>query len=326
MAARLATVIVNYRTTDLVIACLRSLRDETRGLPPANLALVDNGSGDGSADRIAATIMAEGWSSWVSLLPLADNRGFSAGNNAGIRLLLQSSEPAEYFLLLNPDTVVRKGALEALLDFAERHPKAGIIGCRLEEPGGVPQRSAFRFHSAIGELEQGLRLGIASRMLSRWAVGLPQPESARRADWVSGASMLIRREVLDAIGFLDEGYFLYFEEVDFCLRAARAGWECWHEPRSRVVHLGGQSTGVDLAASSKRLPGYLFESRRRYFVKNRGPLYALLADLAWLSGHLVWLLRSRVLGSTKRAPPMLLRDFLRHSVLVRGFSLSGEIS
>jgi len=320
MAARLCIVIVNYRTPDLVIACVRSLCEETRGLPRPSVVIVDNGSGDGSAERIAAKIVSEGWSSWVSMLPLADNRGFSAGNNAGLRLL-QSSGPADYFLLLNPDTVVRAGALEALLDFAERHPKAGIIGSRLEEPGGVAQRSAFRFHSAIAELERGLRLGIASRMLSRWAVVLPQPESARRADWVSGASMLIRKDVLDAIGFFDEGYFLYFEEVDFCLRAARAGWECWHEPRSRVVHLVGQSTGVDLAASSKRLPGYLFESRRRYFVKNRGPLYALLADLAWLTGHLVWLLRSRVLPSSKRAPPMLLRDFLRHSVLVRGFSL-----
>src|SRR5437879_1561687 len=144
MAARLATVIVNFRTTDLVIACLRSLRDETRGLPPANLALVDNGSGDGSADRIAATIMAEGWSNWVSLLPLADNRGFSAGNNAGIRLLLQSSEPAEYFLLLNPDTVVRKGAPEALLDLAKRPTKAAIIGSGPEAPAGAPHRSASR--------------------------------------------------------------------------------------------------------------------------------------------------------------------------------------
>ena len=79
--------------------------------------------------------------------------------------------------------------------------------------------------------------------------------------------------------------------------------------------------GVDLGASSKHLPAWLFESRRRYFVKNRGPLYALLADLAWLSGHLLWLLRSCVLGATKRAPPTLLGDFLRHSVLVRGFSL-----
>jgi N-acetylglucosaminyl-diphospho-decaprenol L-rhamnosyltransferase len=321
MPGRLGIVVVNYRTPDLVIECLQSLSDEVGASAPPAVVVVENGSGDGSAGTIAASIEAQGWSHWVSLLPLANNRGFSAGSNAGIRLLLQSPGPPDYFLLLNPDTVVRAGALAALLDFTDRHPKAGIIGSRLEGPDGVPHRSAFRFHSPIAELEQGLRLGIASRILSRWAVQMPRPESARKADWVSGASILIRREVLESVGLLDEGYFLYFEEVDFCLRAARAGWECWHEPRSRVVHLGGQATGVDLAASNKRFPGWLFESRRRYFIKNHGPLYALLADLAWLAGHLIWLLRSRLLGSSGRAPPMLLRDFLRHSVLVRGFSL-----
>jgi len=321
MAARLGIVVVNYRTADLVIGCMRSLSDEPRRLPHPRVVVVDNASGDGSADRIAAAIREERWGSWVSLLPLADNRGFSAGNNAGLRLLLQPPEPADHVLLLNPDTVVRAGALRALLDFADGHPKAGIVGSRLEGPEGTPQNSAFRFHSVVAELDRGLRSGVTSRLLSRWGVVLPQPESACRADWVSGASMLIRREVLESIGPFDEGYFLYYEEVDFCLRAARAGWECWYEPRSHVVHLVGRSTGVDLASFSRRLPGYVFESRRRYFVKNHGPFYALLADLAWLAGHLLWLLRPRLPSRKRRASAMLLRDFLRHSVLVQGFSL-----
>jgi GT2 family glycosyltransferase len=322
MPASLGIVIVNYRTADLVIACVRSLCAEARNLVRPHLALVDNGSADGSAERIAAAIVDEGWSSWVSLLPLVDNRGFSAGNNAGIRFLLQSPQPPGYFLLLNPDTVARPGALRALLDLAEAHPKAGIIGSRLEDPAGIAQQSVFRFPSAIGQLEQGLRLGIASRLLSRWRVIVPQPEHACQADWVSGASMLIRREVLDAIGLLDEGYFLYFEEVDFCLRAARAGWERWHEPGSRVVHLMGQSTGIaDRTASTRRVPAYILESRRRYFIKNHGPFYALVADLTWLTAHLFWVLRSRLLGGSKPVAPMLLRDFLRHSVVIRGFSL-----
>jgi len=322
MDARVGIVIVNYRTADLVIACVRSLCNETRQLPRARLALIDNASGDGSVEKIAAAIAAEGWSSWVSLLPLAENRGFSAGNNAGIRLLLQSPDPVDYLFLLNPDTVVRAAALHALLDFAERHPRAGIVGSRLEEPGGAAEQSLFRFPSAIGELEQGLRLGLATRLLSRWRVVVPQAKQACKADWVTGASMLIRREVLEHIGLFDEAYFLYFEEVDFCLRAARAGWERWHEPRSRVVHLMGQSTGiVDQAVPSRRVPAYIFESRRRYFLKNRGRLYAMLADVGWLAGHLLWMLRSCVTGGTKPVPARLLRDFLHHSVLYRGFSL-----
>src|SRR5438105_7796692 len=133
MAARLGIVIVNYRTPDLAIECVRSVGEETAGLLRPAVVLVENGSADGSAESIAATINAQDWSSWVSLLPLADNRGFAAGSNAGLRLLLESPRLADYFLLLNPDTVVRAGALEALLDFAERHPKAGIIGSGLAD-------------------------------------------------------------------------------------------------------------------------------------------------------------------------------------------------
>jgi len=245
MAGRLGTVIVNYRTPDLVIECLRSLCEETRGLPRPAVVVVDNGSGDGSAEKIAAATVAEDWTSWVSLLPLADNRGFSAGNNAGLRLLLQSTQPADYFLLLNPDTVLRAGALQALLDFAERHPKAGIIGSRLEEPGGVPQWSAFRFHSAIAELERGLRLGIASRMLSRWTVLLPQPDSARRADWVSGASMLIRRNLLEAIGLLD--LRAVPAVLDELVRRFRQGVEDPARPAAghHAIALAGQRPGQD---------------------------------------------------------------------------------
>jgi GT2 family glycosyltransferase len=135
---------------------------------------------------------------------------------------------------------------------------------------------------------------------------------------VSGASLLLRREVLDSVGLLDEGYFLYYEEVDLCRRAARAGWECWHEPASRVVHLGGQATGTNPTDSVRRVPGYVLESRRRYFVKHHGVAYATVADLAWLAGHLAWRLRMRLQRRPDRAAPGVLGDFLRHSVLARG--------
>jgi N-acetylglucosaminyl-diphospho-decaprenol L-rhamnosyltransferase len=129
--------------------------------------------------------------------------------------------------------------------------------------------------------------------------------------------MIVRREVFEAIGLLDEGYFLYFEEVDFCLRARRAGWPCWYEPSSRVVHLVGQSTGVTNAATARlRRPGYWFRARRRYFLKNHGPLATLAADLAWASSYAAYLARAAIQRKPVLDPEKLLRDFVRHNFLL----------
>lgn len=317
MVSTLGVVVVNYRTAALAVECLRSISAELGAVPGTRVVVVDNASGDGSPERISGAIAAQGWGGWASLLALESNRGFSAGNNAGIRLLLREPEPPGWLLLLNPDTLVRPGALRALVDRAAREPRAGFVGSRLEGADGTPQHCAFRFPSILAEFERALRLGPVSRLLARWVVARPPADSAFRADWVSGASMLVRREVLEGVGLLDEGYFLYFEEVDLCLRAARAGWECWHEPASHVVHLVGQATGVDPSVSIRRLPGYVLDSRRRFFVKNHGAAYAALADLAWIAGHLGWRLRMRLQRRPERAAPGVLGDFLGHSVLMR---------
>jgi len=137
--------------------------------------------------------------------------------------------------------------------------------------------------------------------------------------WVAGASMIIRREVFDDVGLMDEGYFMYYEEVDFCLRANRAGWPCWYVPDSRVVHLVGQASGVtDTRAVPKRRPAYWFESRRRYFVKNHGLVYALIADTVWALGFATYRVRQALQRKPDTDPPKLLYDFIRHSVLLKG--------
>jgi GT2 family glycosyltransferase len=191
----------------------------------------------------------------------------------------------------------------------EARPAVGIAGSRLEERDGTPQRSAFRFPSLLGEWENGLRLGAMSRILERWVVAPPVRQEAHPADWVSGASMLVRGEVFQSIGLLDEDYFLYFEETDYCLRARRSGWECWYVPTSRVVHLVGQSTGI--TAKERRIPRYWLESRWRYFHKNHGGLYARLANTAWAMGHALWRIRRRLQGKPDLDPPSALGDFVR---------------
>jgi hypothetical protein len=307
---RLLVVVVNYRTADLALDCLRSLAAEAAALPGLRATVVDNASGDGSADRLAAAIRAEGWDRWATVLPLAENRGFSAGNNAAVRPALAAADPPHAVLLLNPDTVVRPGAVTELLRFLADHPDVGLVGPRLEDPDGTPQRSAFRFPTVLGELENGVRLGVLTRLLSRYVVAPPVPDQPCRTDWLSGACLLVRREVFEAAGLLDEGYFLYFEEVDFCRRAAAAGWPCWYVPAARVVHRVGQSTGWGTA---RRRPRPWFDSRRRYFRRHLGRGRAVLADVLWAAGYATFRLRRPLQGKPDTDPAHLLGDFVRFS-------------
>jgi N-acetylglucosaminyl-diphospho-decaprenol L-rhamnosyltransferase len=324
---RLLVVIVNYKTAALTTACLRSLEHEISGVAGISVTVVDNDSGDGPA--LAGAIRAHGWEGWVALKTAARNGGFSAGNNEAIRAALASANPPRFVLLLNSDTEVRPGALRTLLKFMEAHPEIGLAGTGVENPDGSDWPFAFRFISPANQLLNGLRLGVLDRIFSGRVVARRMDQHrADRVDWVSGCSMIVRREVFDSIGLMDEGYFLYFEEVDFCLRAHRAGWPCWYVPQSRIMHIGGQSTGVTERQTaidrpqSKRVPAYWFESRRRYFVKNFGIGRAIAADLAFGIGYACWRLRRRLQRKPDLDPPHMLADFWRHSVLLGGRSRS----
>ena len=313
---RLLVVIVNYRTAQLTIDCLRSLAPQVPLLPPTRVVVTDNASGDDSVDRLTAAVAENGWGAWCTIMPLPRNGGFAWGNNEAIRPALQRTDPPDYVLLLNPDTIVRDGAVAALLDFMTAHPDVGIAGSRLEEPDGRPQRSAFRFPGVMSELETGVRLSVVSKALSRFVVAPPPPAEACRVDWVAGASMMIRRAVFDAVGLLDEKYFMYYEEVDFCLRANRAGWPCWYVPASRVVHLVGQSSGVtDEKKPKKRRPMYWFASRRRYFLRHFGRLRTVLADTFWVLGHAIYRATVPARKVPANDPEKLLGDFVRYNFL-----------
>jgi hypothetical protein len=283
-------VIVNYRTPELVVDCLRSLASQVGCLGGGRVLVMDNASGDGSAERIHSAIEREGWSEWAEAVALDRNGGFAFGNNAGIRMAMASPETVDYVLLLNPDTIVWPGAIKALAEFMDSHPNAGIAGSLLETRDGRVDRSAHRIHTPLSELDGGARLGLLSRLLSRHVVSPPMLEVSHPCDWVSGASMIVRRQVVDDIGLMDEGFFLYFEEVDYCWRARQAGWEVWYVPRSRVLHLEGAATGIKMAA--KRRAGYWYDSRRRFFIKHYGIAGLLLADALWAIGRLSLLLRS----------------------------------
>lgn len=314
----LLVVIVNYRTPGLTIDCLSSLQNEASAVAGCRVRVVvtDNASGDDSIPRLQAAVRHHGWGDWISIWPLERNGGFAYGNNAAIRPALASSNPPDYIWLLNPDTVVQPGALATLVAFLEDHPKVGIAGSRLESPDGVPQRSAFRFPSVLGELEGGMKLGMVSKLLSRWTVAPPVSDEPCATDCVAGAGLMIRRAVFDSISLLDEEYFMYFEEVDFCRRASQAGWPCWYVPSAHVVHLVGQSSGVtDPRLSRQRRPRYWFQARRRYFLLHLGPVQTLVADLAWTVGFCSFRIRQCLRRKPDFEPQHLLRDFIAYNFL-----------
>ena len=315
---KLLVVVVSYRVTDLTIDCLRSLSTEIHRVPGARVAVCENGTGGDAAERIQALIDREGWGEWVSLQAIHPNLGFTGGNNVILRPALAAPDPPDYFCLLNADTIVRPHALDAMLEFLDAHPRVGIAGSRLENPDGTPQCSAFRFQTPLSEFERGLSLGVVSKLLSRWVVAPPPPEGPTRIDWVSGASLFVRRQVLEQIGVLDEDYYTYHDDIDLCFNAAKAGWEIWCVPQSRVMHLGGQSTGM-WAKIPKRIPKYALQARRHYFLKNHGPLYAALADAAFITGFALGRLRRRLQGKADLDPPHLLGDAIRNSVFATGF-------
>lgn len=314
--ATVDVIVVNYRTGTLVTQCLESLEADREDCPGLRVIVIDNASNDGSADLIEEVIRARNWD-WVTLMRSPENRGFGAGSNLGIAWALDRPDPADLVWLLNPDTRVMPGAASALARFMAAHPKAGIAGSALLDADGQPWPYAFRFPSLLGEIERGSRLNLVSRLLRGSATLRRMGSRSEKVDWVSGASFIIRRELLEDDMRFDEEYFLYYEETDFCLHATRRGWECWYVPDAVVLHIAGQSTGITgKQIRLRRLPAYWFHSRRRYFLKNHGRVYGILADFSWIVAHVLARFKQFVRKVAEPDPPYLFQDFIRHAAFL----------
>lgn len=279
---QLSIVIVNYRTPAFVIDCLGTLLPELSDLA-AKVVVVDNDSGDDSSEIIRIWLAAHDPDNRVLLMRCETNSGFSGGNNFGIRAL-----KANFYLLLNSDTLVRPGSVKSLLETAEKFPEAGLVSPRLEWPDGRGQESCFRFHTPYSELMNSAQTGYIDRFLKKYIVAMPVQGQIARPQWTSFACVLIRGEVFERIGVLDDGYFMYFEDVEFCHRARKAGWDIVHSPEARVVHLrGGSSPVKERTRQKKRLPKYFHESRARLFYQLYGWPGLTAANLMWWLGRLV---------------------------------------
>jgi len=269
---KISVVIVTLNGARRIAACLDRLR-ATRW-PDLEVIVVDNGSTDGVA-RIVRERYPE-----VRLLRLPRNFGFAAGNNYGA-----IHARGEWIALLNDDTEAEPGWLEALMDFARRHPRAGALGCLLLYPdgrtiqhgGGVTHPHGLTDHLDWGRAALPGGAGDAA--------AAPPAPAPRQCDYVTGAAMLIRREVWEAAGPLDPGYFpIYFEENELCHRAREAGWEVWVVPEARVIHHESQTQ----RAWSRRFLVRYHRNRIRFLLKTRAPRDwpgALKAEIRWLARH-----------------------------------------
>jgi len=311
----LAVAIVNYRTAHLVIAALPALLAELAPCEAALVVIVDNASGDGSAEALAAAIAANGWDARVRLLVSPRNGGFAAGNNLAFAEIARWEHDPLGILLLNPDAEVRPGAVRALVRGLAERPRAGAIGPCLEDPGGARWSAAFHFPSLAREAAAALNFGPVSR---RFPITLPMQHAPRRADWVSGAAVLLRAEAVRDVGPMDEGFFLYFEEVDYMRRMQAAGWEVWHLPGASVLHDAGSATQVrDGLVRQGPMPAYWFASWLRYFAKAHGPLYARATALARMAALLLSYPLAALRGRRRGLPEGYLAGFARHCLFAR---------
>lgn len=285
---RMCVVIVNYKKPGLTIDCLKSIEPELADVPDLRVVVVDNCSGDDSMNVLRAAREEHGWHAWLEILESPGNLGFAGGNNIGIR-----AEDAASYLLLNNDTIVHRGAFALMLETLEKNADAGIIGPMILDPDGTPHVSCFRNRTPISELLGAARTGVITRLFRSFDVPIPVSDEPCEPEWIGFACVLVRKDVFRDIGLLDDDYFMYFEDIDFCIRARKAGWKVRYDPRPEVIHLeGGSSDVVSSFHERKRVAKFYYESRARYFASHYGGRLGLwCANLLWMLGRSVSLLR-----------------------------------
>jgi N-acetylglucosaminyl-diphospho-decaprenol L-rhamnosyltransferase len=258
----LSIIIVSYNTKSLLRDCLASVQ-RCSGEADIETIVVDNKSSDDSCIMVAREFPS------VGLIRNPVNSGFTGGNNIGIE-----QSHGRNVMLLNPDTVVQPGTFRTLLDFMDGHTAAGYCGPRLFNADGSDQPSARRFPTPFSAAFS--MSGLAERFpQSRHTLELPMNNKTAQpvlADWLSGACLMVRREAIKNVGLLDTGFFMYFEETDWCRRLAKAGWSGWLVPSTGVIHLGGQSVGGRRSTAPfwGNHPVHWLRSRRYYMQKHFG--------------------------------------------------------
>jgi GT2 family glycosyltransferase len=285
----LSIVVVSWNVHDYLRGCLRSL-EETGAAAWTEVIVVDNDSADGSAAMVRAAFP------WVTLIESGSNLGFSRGNNLGLQ-----RATGEFALLLNPDTVVRDGALRALVDYARANPATGAVGPRqIDGNGETCFEAAVNLPSVWNVFCDYFRLAALfprSRLFNRRLMGYWDHESDRDVEGLQGSALLLRRAALDQVGLLDESMH-YAEDMDLCLRLQRAGWRIRYLAAPSIVHYGGRSS--DRAGNEPLRYQIAFQSFWYFLYKHHGRFAAFRLSgvmAAWSVGALLAAAAARLAGA-----------------------------
>ncbi len=236
---RLSVVFLNYNTRDLTRQALNSVLAAAEGLE-VEIFVVDNASVDGSADMVAEEFPQ------VKLICNAANVGFAAGNNVALRQVI-----GEYALLINTDTIVRRDALRTMVEFLDAHPEAGACGCKILDPDGTLQLDSRRGFptplAAFCKMSGLSRFFPKHPLIAHYHMTYLDPEQTAEVEVLSGSCMMVRKAAMDQVGLLDEDYFMYGEDIDWCYRFHQAGWKIYYVPTTSIIHFRGESgRGVPL--------------------------------------------------------------------------------
>jgi GT2 family glycosyltransferase len=314
-------IIVNYKTSALVQDCLRSIEKEK--ISKANLdvqvVVVDNDSRDNSTTALTNFCIENNRKSWISLLESKKNLGFGAGNNLGYNFFKNNNNVSNaYVLILNPDLRFVSANLEGLVNFINSNEKIGVLGPVLIGTDQKAQSSGFRFPSPLVEFVSNLGLGLVTKLFKNSEIALSPTEIPRKVDWISGAAMFFKPGAYEQLSGFDEGFFLYFEEVDLCYRMKSMGLEVWQYPTSIMLHHVGASTGFSTKdANTRRRPLYWFFSRKYFYEKNFGFAYRVLCDFSWLIGFLLNKIKNTILFRQNDQPRLLAFDFFLYSLGIK---------
>lgn len=304
MPVKIAVIIVNYSTPDLAIQAVESVLTCDHKGRPIEIHLIDNASpGDDVAKFQTA---AEAWGNRVTLWPETKNHGFGRGNNVVLRSLAARENPPEYVFLLNPDAKLTNEAIHILAETLDAHPEAATAGAGVCNMSATPMSAAFRFPSPIGEILRTINFGPLDWAFGRYRISLPPDHPQGPVDWVAAAAVMFRFEPLHDAGFFDDGFFLYYEEVELMHRLTKNGWTTLYVPTAQVCHIEGAATGG--GGLRRDRPAYLYKSWRHYFTVTygRGPALALallLLPIAFLN-----ILHLRLRGRTPSVPARFLQD------------------
>ncbi len=286
----LSVIIVNWNVKDLLRQCLLSVQ-------AAEIIVVDSASNDGSPDMVRTEFPQ------VRLIASPENLGYARGNNVGA-----AAAQGRYLFLLNPDTVVQPEALARLTAYMEARPRVGAVGPQLLWPDGSLQSSRRRFPTPGSLFWESTLLEQwfpGNRYARRYHLADTPAQQSQRVDWVVGAAILIRREAWQQVGPIDETFFMYFEETDWCHRTALAGWEVHYLPTAQVTHYEGKSSEQVAAARTLRFQRSKLRYTRKYFGRGWAVLLRLFLwatfafqwaeeGLKWLIGHRRALRRQRL--------------------------------